>query len=100
MKVNKDIKHRTPPFSVVVLDMTDRYYYADVVEEMELHTKLDDYGKAVALADALFVTKNYRWDSLAEMNDCDGGYDVRVYNADMGCIYAAHDKYKDKWIGK
>lgn len=100
MNINKKIEDRKAPFSVVVLDMMDRYYYADVVDEMGLYKKLDDYGKAIALADALFVINNYGWEDLQAMNNVDGGYDVRVYNSDMACIYAAHEKYKDTWIGK
>lgn len=99
MHINKSVEAQKAPFSVIVLDMMDRYYYSDVVDQMGFYKKLNDYGKAIALADALFVTKNHGWESLEEMNNADGGYDVRVYNADMGCIYAAHEKYKEKWIG-
>ena len=101
MHTNKSPEARTAPFSVVVLDMTDRYYYADVIEEgMELYKQLDDYEKAVALADALFVVKNHGWESLQAMNELDAGYDVRVYNSEMSCLYAAHEKYIQKWIGE
>ena len=99
MHVNKSREARKAPFSVVVLDMMDWYYYADIFDEMGLYKKLDDYGKAIALADALFVEKNLGWESLEAMNKVDGGYDVRVYNAEMSCIYAAHEKYEDQWIG-
>lgn len=60
---------------------------------------MDDYGRAVALADALFVTKNYRWESLQDMNHVDGGYDVRVYDSSFSCVYAAHTRYQTQWIG-
>lgn len=41
----------------------------------------------------LFVVKNYKWDSLDEMNGCDGGYDVRVFDARFSCVYAEHEEF-------
>ena len=99
MNINTNKDARVGPFKVVILDAMDAYYYADVMDKMELYSEVADYGVAVALADALFVTHNWKWESLAEMNSCDGGYDVRVYNSDMSCLYAAHTRYKDRWIG-
>jgi hypothetical protein len=99
ISINSDRVTHQPPYSVVILDATDAYYYADVMENMEEYARVEDFGKAIALADALFVVKNYRWDSLAAMNDVDGGYDVRVYDSTFSCVYAAHTRYADDWIG-
>lgn len=46
----------------------------------------------------LFVAENYKWDSLDEMNGCDGGYDVRVFDARFACVSAAHEEFKERWI--
>lgn len=100
MKINNDKATYIPPFSVVLLDAMDAYYYADVMDKMEEVTKVETYEKAVAIADALFVVKNQGWESLQAMNDIDGGYDVRVYDSTMSCVYAAHTKYINKWIGE
>jgi len=100
MEINSDKSTYKPPFSVVLLDAMDAYYYADVMDKMEEITKLEDYEKAVAIADAFFVVKNYQWESLEAMNDADGGFDVRVYDSSTSCVYAAHTKYINKWIGE
>ncbi|MDO8569238.1 MAG: hypothetical protein Q7R89_00390 [bacterium] len=100
MRINNDKATYIQPFSVVLLDAMDAYYYADVMDKMEEVTKVETYEKAVAIADALFVVKNHGWESLQAMNDVDGGYDVRVYDSTMSCVYAAHAKYIDKWIGE
>ncbi len=100
MRINNDKATYLPPFSVVLLDAMDAYYYADVMDKMIEVTKVETYEKAVAIADALFVVKNQGWESLQAMNDVDGGYDVRVYDSTMACVYAAHTKYINKWIGE
>lgn len=100
MKINSDESTYKPPFSVVILDAMDAYYYADVMEKMDLFDKIEDYKKAVDVANALFVVKNYKWKSLDEMNDCDGGFDVRVYDSNNSCVYAAHTNFLKKWIGE
>ncbi|MBI5401065.1 MAG: HD domain-containing protein [Candidatus Yonathbacteria bacterium] len=99
MKINNDKSTYKPPFTVVLLDAMDAYYYADVMEKMEEVARVETYEKAVAIADALFVVKNHGWESLQAMNGVDGGYDVRVYDSTMACVYAAHTKYINKWIG-
>ncbi len=99
MNINRDRTTFRPPYSVIVLDAEDAYYYADVMGRMEKVDALDDYEKAVALADAIFVTKNYMWESLEAMNNVDGGYDVRVYDSTSTCVYAAHTRYQQRWIG-
>lgn len=99
MKVNKDTSTHKPPYTVVLLDATDAYYYADVMDNMQPVETIEDLNKAKAFADALFVLKNYKWESLKAMNDVDGGYDVRVYDKNMSCVYVAHEKFKDNWIG-
>ena len=99
--INTNESDRVPPFEIVILDAMDMAYLADVMEDrMYLFDTLEDYGIGVALADALFVTKNYGWKSLQAMNELDAGYDVRVYNKNNACIYAAHTRFKEHWIGK
>jgi hypothetical protein len=92
------------PFRVIEFDAFDAYYYADLMGRMNLFDTVLDYRVARDLADALFTVHNYKWESLAAMNDCDGGWDVRVFDAKNSCVYAAHTKYKgknkkNKWIG-
>ena len=99
--INTNESDRIPPFEIIILDAMDMTYLADVMEDrMYLVDTLEDYGIAVALADALFVTKNYGWKSLQAMNELDAGYDVRVYNKNNACIYAAHTRFKEHWIGQ
>ena len=100
MRINEDKTTYKPPFIIVLMDMMDAYYYADVVDKMEEVGKEEDLGKAIAIADALFVLKNKGWESLQAMNDVDGGYDVRVFDSTMSCVYAAHTRYIENWIGK
>src|SRR3989344_1709311 len=100
MRINEDKTTYKPPYTVVLLDAMDAYYYADVMDKMEEVAKEEDLGKAIALADALFVTKNHGWESLKAMNELDAGYDVRVYDSTSSCVYAAHTKYIENWIGK
>lgn len=37
MNIHSDKSTYKPPYSVVLLDATDAYYYADIMEKMELH---------------------------------------------------------------
>lgn len=98
MKINSDVSTYIPPFKVVILDATDAYYYADIMDHMEQFDQLESLALAKKVADALFITHNYKWESLEDMNDVDGGYDVRVYDQKYSCVYAAHTKYLKKWI--
>ncbi len=100
VNINKDVNSYKPPFKVVLLDAMDAYYYADVMENMKEFDTLQNLDKAKELANALFVVKNYKWESLQAMNDVDGGWDVRVYDSTSSCVYAAHEKYKEKWIAE
>ncbi len=100
VQINRDPKTFKPPFRVILFDAMDAYYYADVMDGMSLVDTLPSLAKAETLARALFVVKNYKWDSLDEMNGCDGGYDVRVFDARFACVYAAHEEFKEKWIGE
>lgn len=107
MNINNDVSSYKPPYQVILMDATDANYYADIYDgeingepRMSLFDKVDDLGVAKALADGLFVVKNYKWESLDEMNNVDGGYDVRVFDSNFSCVHAAHESYKDKWIGK
>lgn len=99
MKMNRDPKTYKLPFKVVLLDAQDAFYYADIMGRMEEFDTIADLKIAKALANALFVVKNYKWESLDDMNDVDGGWDVRVYDSALSCVHAAHEVYKDNWIG-
>ena len=99
MHVNRNANTYKPPFTVVPLDAMDAYYYADVMDNMKPVGTFDNLNKAKAISDALFVLKNSNWESLQAMNDADGGYDVRIYDEYHSCACAAHEKFKDKWIG-
>lgn len=99
MKINRSINTHFPPYTVVLLDATDAYYYADIMDNMEPVETLEDFNKARDFADALFVLKNHKWESLKAMNELDGGYDVRIYDKQTTCVYAAHETFKDNWIG-
>jgi hypothetical protein len=99
MKINSDEKTFKPPYKVVLLDAMDAFYYADIMDKMEEYDSTENLELAKKLSDALFIIKNYKWESLAAMNEVDGGWDVRVYDANLSCIYAAHTKYLTKWIG-
>src|SRR5947209_3331890 len=99
MKINRNITTHVPPYTVVLIDATDAYYYADVMGEWKTIDVVNDLYIAQELADALFVTKNYRWENIEAMNNCDGGFDVRIYDQNHACVYAAHEKYKRNWIG-
>ncbi len=93
------------PFKVILMDAIDAYYYADIYDDlygeprMFLFDELQDFGVAKALANALFVVKNYKWKSLADMNELDSGWDVQIRDADYKLAYRAHWDFKDKWIG-
>ena len=99
MKINKDSSTHTLPYTVVLIDATDAYYYADIMGEWQEIDKLDDLNKAKELADAYFTIKNYKWNSLKEMNDCDTGYDVRIYDKKGSLVYASHQTFSEHWIG-
>lgn len=95
--INSDEKSFVPPYKVIILDATDAFYYADIMESVEIFDTINNLIQAKKIADALFIVKNYKWDSLDQMNECDGGYDVRVYDINYSCVYAAHTQFKDKW---
>ncbi len=99
VKINKEVSSYKTPYKIVLLDAMDTYYYADVMDNMEVFDTLDSLEVAKALADSLFVIKNYKWKSLQEMNNVDGGWDVRIYDENSTCIYAAHQRFTKSWIG-
>lgn len=82
------------------MDAFDCNYYADVFDggESEDFAKVDTFELAKIIADALFISKNFMWDSLDDMNHLDAGFDVRVFDDNHSCVYAAHEKFKNKWI--
>lgn len=100
MRINNDISTYKAPFTIVLFDAWDAYYYADLIDDMYEIDKLENLEVAKALAIALFISKNYKWESFKEMIDKDGGYDVRIYDGNFSCIFAAHERFKDKWIGE
>lgn len=85
---------------VVLIDAQDAYYYSDVFDEekMQPFDKFDNLQKARIIADALFILKNYKWKSLKAMNELDGGWDIRIYDANLSCVYAAHQTFNKKWF--
>lgn len=100
MKINEDKTTYKPPFTIVLLDALDAYYYADVMDKMEEVGKDENLENAIAIADALFREKNKGQESLQAMNEYDDGYDVRVYDSTFSCVYAAHTRYIENWIDK
>lgn len=100
MRINSDKSTYSAPFLIRVMDAFDKYYYADAFDggESENFAKVDTLELAETLADALFITKNFMWDSLDDMNELDAGFDVRVFDAHGSCVYAAHEKFKINWI--
>jgi len=98
MKFNRDTKTFKKPFTIILFDATDAYYYADIMGKMSEVDTLDDLELAKKVADSLFIFQNYKWESLSQMNEADGGYDVRIFDANHSCVYAAHEKYQENWI--
>jgi hypothetical protein len=100
MKINKVFSTYKAPFVILIIDAFDAYYYADIMENgrHQKFAKVDTYELAVTLADANFIIKNFMWDDFKEMIYLDAGYDVRVYDANHSCVYAAHEKFKENWI--
>lgn len=99
MKLNKNTQTHILPYTIVLIDATDTYYYSDVMDNMEPVETLEDLSKAKDIADAIFVLKNNKWESLEAMNKLDAGFDVRIYDKQLTCVYAAHETFKDNWIG-
>ncbi|MCL4387191.1 hypothetical protein M1307_02205 [Patescibacteria group bacterium] len=99
MNINRNEATHILPYKVVLLDATDAYYYADVMDNMEEFATIENFNVAKDLADALFVIKNYKWESLEAMNELDAGFDVRVYDSKFSCVYAAHESFEKIWIG-
>ena len=95
-----------PPFRVILMDAIDAYYYADLYDDLKgeprmfLFDTVENEKVAKQLADALFVVKNYKWESLEPMNELDSGWDVQVRDANSKVVHRGHWDYKDKWIGK
>ena len=92
---------KEPPFVVYRIDTTDAYYFADFFDDYRyrLIAVMDTIKMAIAVADAAFVLENYKWDSLNQMTDLDAGTDIRVYDKYHICVYKAHEKYLNEWIG-
>ena len=100
MQINKDKATYEAPFLIRIMDAFDCNFYADIFDggESEDFAKADNFELAKTIADALFITKNFMFENLASMNEMDAGFDIRVYDANHSCVYAAHEKFKKKWI--
>lgn len=102
VKIKNHRSEEDGPFTIVIIDAVDADYFADLFDEdrMEPISTQESFAKAKAIADALFVLKNNEFDSFEEMIEEDSGIDIRVYNGDHDCVYAAHQTFMDKWIGE
>ena len=89
-------------YTIVIADMMDHYYYADLIDEedMEVYVASESLELAKKIANDLFISKNYMWESLKAMNELDGGYDIWIYNQNLKKVYRAHEAFKDKWINE
>ena len=87
-------------FTIVIADMTDRYYYAHFIddESLEIYGTADTLEMAKRIANDLFISKNYAWNSLEEMNELDAGHDIWIYDKKSKKVYRAHETYKNKWF--
>ena len=88
-----------PPFKLLILDLFDAYHYADIVEGdwryawlTGGYAPINNYEKVVTLADRVFWAFNPNAKTQEEWYHWDAGYDVRVYDKDMNCVYKAHEK--------
>lgn len=86
-------------FTIAIIDLIDAYHYADIVDEERYAwvgwrgaVVYPDYGKIVELADRLFWALNPDKKTQEEWCELDDGYDVRVYDKNMSCVYKAHEK--------
>lgn len=79
----------------------DALLQADIFDEekYQIFDQINDFNKAKVVADALYILKNYKWNSFEEMTNVDGGWDVRVYDSNNSCIYIAHQTFGKTWIG-
>jgi len=88
-----------PPFVIAIIDLIDAYHYADVFDEqryawlgVQEYAKYVDYDAVVQLSDRLFSALNPGKETQEEWCELDDGYDIRVYDKNMKCVYKAHEK--------
>ncbi|MGD0576732.1 MAG: hypothetical protein ABSA74_01520 [Candidatus Staskawiczbacteria bacterium] len=93
----------TPPFVIAIIDLIDAYHYADVFDReryawlgWQKYAQYTDYDMVVKLADRLFWAFNPSAKTQPEWYEWDAGYDVRIYDKDMKCVYKAHEKLPEK----
>lgn len=92
-------KQAVPPFVIAIIDLIDAYHYADVFDEeryawlgVQEYAKYVDYDAVVKLSDRLFSALNPGKETQEKWYELDDGYDVRVYDKNMKCVYKAHEK--------
>jgi len=89
-------------FTIAIIDLIDAYHYADIFDEERYAwvgmkgVIYPDYNKIVELADRLFWALNPNKKTQEEWYELDDGYDVRVYDKNMECVYKAHEKLPTK----
>src|SRR3989344_3265283 len=84
-----------PPFAVVVIDLMDAYFFADVFDEDRYKIIANDYTDldiVIPLADRLFWALNPNDKTQEEWVRRDAGFDVHVYDSKMRTVYKAHQK--------
>ncbi|MCX6720335.1 MAG: hypothetical protein NTW11_00830 [Candidatus Staskawiczbacteria bacterium] len=91
------------PFVLAIIDLIDVYHYADVFDQeryawigWQKYAKYAECDTLIKLADRLFWAFNPSAKTQEDWIKWDSGYDVRVYDANMACVYAAHEKLPEK----
>ena len=104
-KMESEVKNMTTPknikipLMIVLIDLMDAYYYADVFDEERytaIRQKYSDYDIACGLTDRLFWALNPNDKTREKWVTRDAGWDVRIYDADYKCVYKAHEKLPAK----
>ncbi|OGD98002.1 hypothetical protein A3A49_02100 [Candidatus Curtissbacteria bacterium RIFCSPLOWO2_01_FULL_38_11b] len=100
--VNEDKLTYKPPYTIVIIDVWDAWleaflFDAERYQIIKNRGDFPDLDKAIILADALFIVKNYLFESFEQMTE-EGGFDVRIYDTKSSCVYVAHETFKKKWI--
>ena len=103
-KAMETVKDNTkPPFKLAIIDLFDAYHYADFFEYdwryawlTGGYAPIQDYDKITAMADRLFWALNPDAKTQKEWYKWEAGYDVRVYDADLDCVYKAHEKLPEQ----
>jgi len=87
------------PFTVAIIDLIDAYHYADAFSGdryawlgRQKYAGYYDLETVIAMADRLFWALNPGVKTQEDWIKWDSGYDVRVYDSEVRCVYAAHEK--------